>query len=72
MYKKNIVITGFRDANLKKWIESVGAMIGNTISNKTYLVITSVNNGNNKIKEATKLNIPIYLLNDFMEKYYQL
>ena len=72
LYKKNIVITGFRDANLKKWIESVGAMIGNTISNKTYLVITSLNNGNNKIKEATKLNIPIYLLNDFMEKYYKL
>ena len=69
LYKKNIVITGFRDANLKKWIESVGGMIGNTITNKTYILITSLNNGNNKIKEANKLNIPIYLLNDFMKKY---
>jgi NAD-dependent DNA ligase len=69
LYKKNIVITGFRDNKLKEWIESVGGIIGTNISNKTYIVITSVNNNTNKVKEAKKLNIPIFLLNDFIKKY---
>jgi NAD-dependent DNA ligase len=69
LYKKNIVITGFRDNKLKEWVESVGGIIGNNISNKTYIVITSVNNNTNKVKEAKKLNIPIFLLNDFVKKY---
>jgi|694.fasta_scaffold40102_3 DNA ligase (NAD+) len=69
LYKKNIVITGFRDNKLKEWIESVGGIIGTNISNKTYIVITSVNNNTNKVKEAKKLKIPIFLLNDFIKKY---
>ena len=69
LYKKNIVITGFRDNKLKEWIESVGGIIGTNISNKTYIVITSVNNNTNKVKEAKKLNIPIFLFNDFIKKY---
>jgi hypothetical protein len=35
---------------LKEWIESVGGIIGTNISNKTYIVITSVNNNTNKSK----------------------
>jgi NAD-dependent DNA ligase len=69
LYKKNIVITGFRDNKLKEWIESVGGIIGANVTNKTYIVITSVNNNTNKVKEAKKLNIPIFLLNEFMKKY---
>ena len=69
LYKKNIVITGFRDNKLKEWIENVGGLIGTNVSNKTYLVITSVNNNTNKINDAQKLNIPIFILNDFMKKY---
>jgi len=69
LYKKTIVITGFRDNKLKEWIESVGGIIGTNISNKTYIVITSVNNNTNKVKEAKKLNIPIFLLNDFIKNY---
>jgi NAD-dependent DNA ligase len=69
LYKKNIVITGFRDNKLKEWIENVGGLIGTNVSNKTYLVITSVNNNTNKINDAKKLNIPIFILNDFMKKY---
>jgi NAD-dependent DNA ligase len=69
LYKKTIVITGFRDNKLKEWIESVGGIIGTNISNKTYMVITSVNNNTNKVKEAKKLNIPIFLLNDFIKNY---
>jgi NAD-dependent DNA ligase len=69
LYKKNIVITGFRDNKLKEWIESVGGIIGANVTNKTYIVITSVNNNTNKVKEAKKLNISIFLLNEFMKKY---
>ena len=67
--KENKVITGFRDNKLKEWIENVGGLIGTNVSNKTYLVITSVNNNTNKINDAQKLNIPIFILNDFMKKY---
>ena len=69
LYKKNIVISGFRDNKLKEWIENVGGLIGTNVSNKTYLVITSVNNNTNKINDAKKLNIPIFILNDFIKKY---
>jgi len=69
LYKKNIVITGFRDNTLKEWIENIGGIIGANVTNKTYIVITSVNNNTNKIKDAKRLNIPIFLLNDFMKKY---
>ena len=69
LYKTNRVISGFRDNKLKEWIENVGGLIGTNVSNKTYLVITSVNNNTNKINDAQKLNIPIFILNDFMKKY---
>jgi len=67
LYKKPIVITGFRNKILKEWIENVGGIIGNNVNNKTYIVISS--SINNKTNEAKKLNIPIYSLDEFINKY---
>jgi len=67
LYKKNIIITGFRDNKLKEWIENIGGIIGSNVTSKTYLVISS--SINNKTKEANVLKIPIYSLKEFVEKY---
>ena len=40
LYKKTIVITGFRNKELNEKIENVGGVISNIITNKTFLLIT--------------------------------
>jgi NAD-dependent DNA ligase len=70
LYKKTIVITGFRNSELTEKIEKIGCIISNNVNNKTSLVISkNIILTNNKMKEARRLNIPIMTINDFIYKY---
>jgi NAD-dependent DNA ligase len=70
LYKKTLVMTGFRNQELHEKIENVGGVITNIITNKTFLLITNnYNIINTKMREAKKLNIPIISLEDFLQQY---
>ena len=72
LYKKTIVITGFRNSELVEKIEKMGCIISNNVNNKTSLVISkNIILTNNKMKEAQRLNIPIMTINEFIHKYIQ-
>jgi DNA ligase (NAD+) len=71
LYKKTIVITGFRNQELTEKIENVGGVISNIITNKTFLLITKNSNIiNTKMREAKKINIPILSLEEFIQQYF--
>ena len=71
LYKKTIVMTGFRNQELTEKIENVGGIIGNIITNKTFLLITkNCNIINTKMREAKKINIPILSLEEFLQQYF--
>ena len=71
LYKKTIVITGFRNQELTDKIENVGGVISNIITNKTFLLITKNSNIiNTKMREAKKINIPILSLEEFIQQYF--
>jgi DNA ligase (NAD+) len=71
LYKKTIVMTGFRNQELTKKIENVGGVISNIITNKTFLLITNNSNIiNTKMREAKKINIPILSIEEFIQQYF--
>lgn len=58
--EKIIVFTGFRDNELKKYIEERGGEVKESISKKTsILLVKSLEKGSGKIKEAKELGIKI-------------
>jgi NAD-dependent DNA ligase len=72
LYKKTIVITGFRNSELIDKIEKVGCIISNNVNNKTTMVISkNIMLINNKMKEAQKFNVPILTINDFINIYFK-
>jgi NAD-dependent DNA ligase len=71
LYKKTIVMTGFRNQELTKKIENVGGVISNIITNKTFILITqNLNIINTKMREAKKINIPILSMEEFIQQYF--
>ena len=71
LYKKTIVMTGFRNQELAEKIEKVGGVISNIITNKTFILITNnYNIINTKMKEAKKINIPILSMEEFIQQYF--
>lgn len=71
LYKKTIVMTGFRNQELTEKIEKVGGVINNIITNKTFILITNnYNIINTKMKEAKKINIPILSIEEFIQQYF--
>ncbi len=65
-----IVMTGFRDKELEKLIESEGGTNTNSISSKTTILLAKdVNEGGSKIEKAKKLKIPIMTVEEFLEKF---
>lgn len=70
LYKKSIVMSGTRDKNLEKIIVSVGGILGSSVSNNTFAVITSdLEAKTGKVSTARELNIPIYTNNEFIKKF---
>ena len=70
LYKKTIVMSGFRDKTLEESIRAVGGDIGNSVSKNTFvLLVKSVDETSGKIDQAKKNNVPIMTPNDFALKY---
>jgi DNA ligase (NAD+) len=65
-----IVMTGFRDKDLKKEIEDNGGNVSDTLSSKTTILIAKdINEGGNKIEKARKLKVIVMSLDEFIAKY---
>jgi NAD-dependent DNA ligase len=63
-------MTGTRDEKVKKILEENGAILSNTVSKNTFLVITkSKDDTTIKIKDAIKLKIPIVTPDEFIKEY---
>ena len=70
LYKKIVVMTGTRDEKVKQILEEKGAILSNTVSKNTFLLITkSKDDTTVKIKDAIKLKIPIVTPDEFIKKY---
>ena len=66
LYGKKYVITGFRDKNLVKKLESIGAIQMTTVSKNTDFVIVKTQSENSsKAAEARRLNIKLVTIDDF-------
>jgi NAD-dependent DNA ligase len=66
LYSKTIVMTGFRDDKIKKWVMEAGGTIGSRVTKNTFMVVTKdMEQSSEKILEAKRLNIPIMKLSDF-------
>jgi NAD-dependent DNA ligase len=71
LYKKSVVMTGIRDANVAEALKSVGANLGSSVSKNTVVVIAkSSDEDTGKASEARKLGIPIMTPSKFLEKYF--
>ena len=65
---KKIVMTGFRDNDIIKFIENNG-IIQNSVNKSTNMLIYKVDNGSTKIKKAVELDISKCSLEEFKNKY---
>lgn len=71
LYHKNIVLTGLRDKDLLDYLKKVGANISSSVSKNTFLLIAKTKEEDSgKAIEAEKLGIPIYTMEEFMDKYF--
>jgi len=67
---QNIVVSGFRDSELDKFIESNGGTMQSGVNKKTTLVIAAdPTERTGKVKKANNLGIPVISLNAFKLKY---
>jgi DNA ligase (NAD+) len=72
LFGKTIVLTGTRDKDILKYLETVGAKQGSGVSKNTFMVIAkSEDDDTGKAEEARKLNIPIMSVDNFKKKYFQ-
>ena len=69
---KRVVFSGFRPTELIKKIESVGGIIGTSVSKNTFTVIVkSADETTGKADQARQLNIPILTKEDFEATYFK-
>lgn len=54
---KTFVFTGFRDAELEKYIEDNGGKVSGSVSKNTYLVVYKVDDNSGKIKKAKDIGV---------------
>lgn len=66
---KIFVFTGFRDEDLKNFIENMGGKVTNCITNKTTDLIKNGDKVTNKINQALDNNINIHDYTQFLKKY---
>jgi NAD-dependent DNA ligase len=65
---KTIVFTGFRDRDIQKVLESIGAKITDSVSKKTNLVVAiDPNESTSKLTKAKELSIPIMGKDEFIK-----
>ena len=65
-----IVFSGFRDKEMETFIKNNGGKLVNNISKDTnFLVVKDKNKKSGKLDEAEKKEIPIYMIDEFNQKY---
>ncbi len=70
LYKKTIVMTGFRDENIKNKLTEIGAIIGSSVSKNTFIVLSKYpDDKTGKILDAEKLGVKIMTPDEFLAQY---
>jgi DNA ligase (NAD+) len=70
LYGKQIVFTGFRNADLEKKIETLGGEIGNSLSKKTsILVMKEKGSGSSKEKKAIDYGVIVMTIEEFEREF---
>lgn len=72
LFKKTVVLTGFRDKTILEFLKNVGAISGASVSKNTFVVVTKTadeSETSEKINSAKKLQIPILSADEFLKKY---
>ena len=71
LYSKKIVLTGFRDKKLEEQFKTFGIIVSNQVNSKTHLVLVkNKNHDSSKVSKAKELNIPIFTIKEFTQKYF--
>jgi NAD-dependent DNA ligase/DNA polymerase/3'-5' exonuclease PolX len=71
LYGKKIVLTGFRDKKLEEQFKTFGIIVSNQVNSKTHLVLVkNKNHDSSKVNKAKELNIPIFTIKEFTQKYF--
>ena len=65
-----IVFTGFRDKDLKEYLETNGGKVSGSVSSKTTILVYT-DPSSSKYKKAKDLKAHCYSYHDFLEKFYQ-
>jgi NAD-dependent DNA ligase len=70
LYKKMILMTGFRDKDLEERIKSKGGVVASSMRKDIFVVITKDKTQlSGKLLKAKELNLPIMTLEEFISKY---
>lgn len=70
LFGKRVVMSGFRDKPLKTTLTELGAKIGSSVSQNTFVVLVKdLDEDTGKVEEAKEKNIPIMLVDEFRKKY---
>lgn len=67
---KKVVFTGFRDNQIKEYIENMGGTVSSSVSSKTNMLIyADTEKTHSKLTKAKELNIEIISKSEFIKKY---
>lgn len=70
LFKKSILMTGFRDKDLERKIKDVGGKIASAVSKNTFIVLVKdIHEETGKANKARELNVPLILPEDFITKF---
>jgi NAD-dependent DNA ligase len=72
LYKKKIVMTGFRSDTIERLLKRVGASLSSSVSKSTFVLIVKDAGANDSGKaiEAKKLQVPIQTEQEFLDTYF--
>ena len=66
---KKIVITGFRDKNMEKYLKDNGINVSSSVTKNTDIVVYNKMSNSSKMQKAKELNIELIQVNDFKKLY---
>jgi DNA ligase (NAD+) len=70
MEGQQVVFTGFRDAEIEKWVQENGGQIGSGVSGKTTILLTKdAASGSAKAEAARAKGVKVYTRDTFLTKY---
>lgn len=69
LYEKRIIFTGFRDKELMKKLEDIGAITSGSVSKKTFAVIYKDDDSTSNVEKAKEKGVAVYNIDEFKEKF---